>query len=145
MSAAATTSIRVVIADDHAATRASLQRVVESEPDLHVTGQAQDGNSTLACLQSTPCNVLLLDFSMPAPNGAELILQLCARWPQLPILVVSMHTEPMIVRRALGAGARGFVAKSSDPEVLVDAVHRLAAGGRYVDPALASTALVGAL
>jgi DNA-binding NarL/FixJ family response regulator len=138
MNAAASANISVVIADDHPATRASLQRIVESGPGIHVTGHAEDGVSTLACLRDTPCHVLLLDFSMPPPSGVNLIAQLRALWPALPILVVSMHTDRMIVRCALRAGARGYVAKCSDPEVLLDAVRQLAEGGRYVDPALRS-------
>jgi DNA-binding NarL/FixJ family response regulator len=124
-----TTGLAIVIADDHALVRAGLQRIVESEPGLRVTGQANDGRDTLARLADTRCDVLLLDLDMPAPSGLELIKRVRARWPQLSIVVVSMHNQPQMVRAALAAGADDYVAKDSDPEVLIAALRRAAGAG----------------
>jgi DNA-binding NarL/FixJ family response regulator len=85
--------------------------------------------------------VLLLDLGMPAPSGLELIRQVRAQWPQLAILVVSMHNHPKVVRAALDAGANGYVVKDSDPEVLVAALRRVAGGGHYLEPSLADALL----
>lgn len=97
----------VLIADDHALVRAGLRCIIESEPGLSVCGQADDGASTLARLRDTPCDILLLDLSMPAPHGPELIGLIRATWPALPVLVVSMHTHPTVAQAALQAGANG--------------------------------------
>lgn len=133
--------IAVIIADDHAMVRAGLQRIIEGELGLRVTGQASDGDSTLARLQDTRCDVLLLDLAMPGPSGPDLIRRIRAQRPQLAILVVSMHNAPKVVRAALDAGADGYVAKDSDPEVLLEGLRRVAGGGHFVEPGLADALL----
>ena len=128
--------IRVLIADDHAMVRSGLQRIIDSEPGLRVSGQAVDGVSTLAWLQAGHCDVLLLDMTMPALSGPTLIGQIRAQWPELPILVVSMHHEAAIVRAALQAGANGYITKDSEPQALLEALRRVAGNGRYIEPRL---------
>ena len=135
--------IQVLIADDHAMVRDGLRRIIESEPDLCVTGQAVDGNTTLERLCDTPCNLLLLDLTMPAPNGPELIAQIREYWPDLPILVLTMHNQLAVARAALKAGASGFIAKDNDPELLLQALRRVAAGERYIEPRLAGALEAG--
>ena len=137
----ATPVIQILIADDHAMVRDGLRRIIESEPDLCVTGQAVDGNTTLDRLCDTPCHILLLDLTMPAPNGPELISQIREYWQDLPILVLSMHNHLAIARAALQAGASGYIAKDNDPEVLLQALRHVAAGGRFVEPRLAEALL----
>ena len=131
------TSIRVLVADDHAMVRDGLRRIIESEPGLRVSGQAVDGNSTLDRLCDTPCDIVLLDLNMPAPNGPELIRQIREYRPDLPVLVLTMHNQPAVARAALKAGASGFIAKDNDPEVLLHALRQVAAGERYIEPRLA--------
>lgn len=116
---------RVLIAYGPAMVRSGLQRVIDSEPGLHVNGQAVDGFSALEWLQGEPCDVLLLDMDMPAPNGPVLIRQIRKQWPLLPILVIGMHHEAHIVRATLEAGANGYITKDSEPQCLLDALHRL--------------------
>lgn len=135
--------IRVLIADDHAMVRDGLRRIIESEADMGVCGQAVDGNSTLDRLCDTPCDVLILDITMPAPNGPELIRQIRECWPELPILVLTMHNQPSVARAAMKAGATGFIAKDNDPELLLKALRELAAGGRYLEPRLAAALETG--
>ena len=133
--------IRVVIADDHAMVRGGLRRILESEPGVQVVAEAFDGESTLSCLAGHRCDILLLDLTMPAPSGPQLIGAIRERFPAVPVLVVSMHNDARIVRVALQSGASGYVPKDSDPETLVGALRRVAAGGRYVEPALADSLL----
>ena len=133
--------IQVLIADDHAMVRDGLRRIIESEPDLCVTGQAVDGNTTLDRLCDTPCHILLLDLTMPAPNGPELISQIREYWQDLPIFVLTMHNHLAIARAALQAGASGYIAKDNDPDVLLQALRHVAAGGRFVEPRLAEALL----
>ena len=80
----------------------------------------------------------MLDLSMQAPNGSQLPKTIAERWPELPVLVVSMHNEPRIVGLVLQSGANGYVTKDSDPDTLLTALRTVASGGRYIEPTLAS-------
>jgi DNA-binding NarL/FixJ family response regulator len=129
--------IKVVIADDHAMVREGLRRIIEVEPGLTVVGQAVDGVSTLEVLRRTPCDLLLLDLTMPGRSGADLISDVRQSFPDVPLLVVSMHDSPLLVRSAVRAGANGYVTKDSDPELLVDAMRCVAMGRSWISPSLA--------
>ena len=129
-------SIKVLIADDHAMFRGALGRLIDSEPDLQVVALAHDGASTLQQLADNPCDVLLLDLTMPEPSGSQLITLIREKWPQQRLLVVSMLNTPRIVRAALDAGANGYITKDSEPDTLLHALRVVAAGGRYVEPSL---------
>ncbi|MFM6985558.1 MAG: response regulator [Hydrogenophaga sp.] len=126
----------VLIADDHAMVRQGLARIIDSEPGLRVAAQAIDGHSTLQALEQTPADVLLLDLTMPAPSGVELVRTIRERHPGQRILVLSMHNNPRIARAAIEAGANGYLTKDSDPDVLLHAVRLVARGGHYMDPGL---------
>jgi DNA-binding NarL/FixJ family response regulator len=134
--------IRIVIADDHAMVRGGLKQIIATSADMQVTGEATDGRSALAQLNQVPCDLLLLDMTMPGISGIELIQRLRREHPALPILILSMHNEGQIVARALKAGAAGYVTKGSEPEVLLAAIHKIAAGGRFVDPSLLEAMVV---
>jgi DNA-binding NarL/FixJ family response regulator len=129
-------TIKVLIADDHAMVRGAFARLIDSEFDLQAVAQAHDGTSTLQQLADNPCNVLLLDLNMPEPSGSQLITLIREKWPKQPILVVSMHNTPRIVRTALDAGANGYVTKDSEPAILLNALRLVAGGGRFVEPRL---------
>lgn len=129
--------VKVVIADDHVMVREGLRRIIEVEPGLTVVGHAVDGASTLEVLRRTPCDLLLLDLTMPGRSGADLIGDVRQSFPNLPLLVVSMHDSPSLVRSAVRAGANGYVTKDSDPELLVDAMRCVAMGRSWISPSLA--------
>lgn len=131
--------IRIVIADDHAIIRGGLKQIVTTTADIVVVGEATQGSEVLEQCRQTPCDLLLLDMTMPGLNGVELIRHLHEERPALPILVLSMHNEGQIVARALKAGAAGYVTKDSEPEILLSAIRKVAAGGRFIDPALVET------
>ena len=124
--------IRVVLADDHPVVRTGYARLLEATGGIAVVGEAGDANAALAACAAMHPDVLVTDLSMPGIGGLELIRRLQAELPTLRILVCSMHDSAALVRRALAAGARGFVAKSSPPEALVDAVREVFAGRRAV-------------
>jgi DNA-binding NarL/FixJ family response regulator len=130
--------MRVLVADDHAIMRAGLERLIDNRPEMCICGTAADGVGTLARLQDTPCDVLLLDLSMPPPNGPELIAEVRRRKPDLPILIMSMHSDPAVVRAAVEAGASGYITKGSDPETLAEALRCTVRGEHYVEPRLAA-------
>src|SRR5262249_8914660 len=131
------TMIRVCVVDDHAAVREGVKRIIESSPDMSVTSEAANGNEALKVIRSSPCDLVLLDITMPQKSGLEVLKQVRAELPGLPILVFSMHAEDQYAVRALRAGASGYLAKDAAPANLVDAIRKVIRGGKYLSPALA--------
>ncbi|MDD5177273.1 MAG: response regulator transcription factor [Sterolibacterium sp.] len=127
--------IRLVIADDHAIMRGGLKQIVALTSDIAVAGEATDGAQMIALVRNLEFD-LLLDMMMPGISGVELIQRVRHLKPALPILVLSMNNERQIVSRAIKAGASGYVTKDIHPEVLLSAIRKVAAGGRFVEPAL---------
>jgi len=129
--------IRIVLAEDHAIVRAGLKQMFTIMPDMEVIAEAVDGDSVLECLRQNRSDILLLDLNMPGVSGADLIARVRAHWPQQAILVLSMHDTAQIASRALKAGANGYVTKDSEPEVLLNAIRKVAAGGRFISAEVA--------
>lgn len=129
--------IRVLIADDHALMREGLRQLFALVDDLQVVGEVVDGVALRERLQTRDVDLLLLDMTMPGISGADLIGRVRAQFPELPMLVLSMHNQPMMAQCALKAGANGYVSKDNDSETLLQAMRRVAAGGRFIDPAIA--------
>jgi DNA-binding NarL/FixJ family response regulator len=127
--------IRVVIADDHPVVRAGYQRLLEQAGDIRVVADVGDGAAAYAACQEHRPDVLVTDLSMPG-GGMDLIQRVCQRHATLRVLVFSMHDSAPLVQRAIEAGARGYIPKSSPPECLVDGVRALQAGRRYLAPEL---------
>lgn len=128
--------IRVVLADDHAIVREGLKQLMATTADIQVVGEAGNFHELQGLYLTTVFDVLLLDMTMPGLNGIDLIQRLTQERSALPILVLSMHIERQIVTQALKAGASGYVAKGSLPEVMFGAIRKLAAGDKYIDPSL---------
>lgn len=129
--------IRLLLADDHALVREGLKQLFALTSDIHVAAEASNGAQVLDLLRQECFSILLLDITMPGICGPDLIERIRARDNSPPILVLSMHNEPQIARRALGAGAAGYLTKDSCPETLLAAVRKVAAGGRFLAPSLA--------
>lgn len=129
--------IKLLIADDHAIVREGLKQLFALCQDVSVAGEAVNGAQVLDALRGGGIDLVLLDMNMPGVSGVDLITRIRAYHERLPVLVLSMHNEPQIARRALGAGASGYLTKDNDPETLMAAVRKVAAGGRFIDPALA--------
>ncbi len=128
--------IRVIIADDHTLFRVGLRQMLHSFAGLEVVREATDADAALAAARRGGADLIVVDLTMPGATGTSLIEQLRAACPALPVLVLSMHDEPGTVRRALQAGAAGYITKGSSPDVLFQAVSRVAVGESYVDPTL---------
>jgi len=128
--------IRVLLADDHPVVRSGYQRLLEQEGDIRVIAEAETGEDAYAAFVADPPDVLATDLAMPGGGGLELIRRVLLRAPEARILVFSMYDSPPLVRRALEAGARGFLTKAAAPQSLVDAVRALQRGGRYVGAGL---------
>jgi DNA-binding NarL/FixJ family response regulator len=133
--------IRILIADDHAIVRGGLKQLFAMVPDIAVAGEAVNGLQALDCLRHTPVDIVLLDLTMPGMSGIDIVARMRSAYPNLPILVLSMRNEPEIVRQVLKVGASGYLTKDSEPEMLVAAIRKAAAGGRFIDPALAEQLL----
>lgn len=129
--------IRVLIADDHAVVRRGLRELLAETPDIEVTAEAATAADALESVRKQPFDAVVLDLSLPGRGGLDLLSEIKAERADLPVLILTMHPEDQYAVRALKAGAAGYLTKESAPEVLVEAVRRAAAGGRYVSPALA--------
>jgi DNA-binding NarL/FixJ family response regulator len=129
--------VKVLLADDHHIVRAGLRRIVEEAGDIEVVAEAADGREAIQQVHETLPDVAVIDISMPGMDGLEVIRQLLSYYPQLPILVLTMHEEEQYVVRAIGAGAMGYITKRSAPEKLVKAIRRVHTGGCYLTDAAA--------
>jgi two-component system invasion response regulator UvrY len=129
--------IKVVVVDDHAVVREGLKRIISENPGMEVTGEAGDGIEAMKVIQGAPCDVVVLDITMPNKSGLDVLKQLHQESPQLPILVLSMHSEDQYAVRVLRAGASGYLTKESAPARLVQAIRKVVRGGRYVSRTLA--------
>ena len=125
-------AVRLLIADDHAMVRASFCRLLQGEPGFVVVATSSDGPSTLAAVDAHDLDVVLLDLSMPATQGTDLISGIRGLNPALGVLVVSMFDNPHLVSAAIKAGANGYITKDSDPDTLVAAIRQVAGGGAWL-------------
>jgi DNA-binding NarL/FixJ family response regulator len=131
--------IRILIADDHAILRRGLKEILMRELDDVMCGEAESGQQVLDQVHAHHWDLLLLDITMPGRGGLDVLRNVKALRPKLPVLVLSMHPEDQYGKRVLKAGASGYMNKESAPEELLKAVRKLLSGGRYVSPALAET------
>jgi DNA-binding NarL/FixJ family response regulator len=129
--------IKILIADDHPVVREGLKKIFEAEPDFRIVEEARTGQEVLNKVQKTDVNMVLLDITMPGKNWLEVLKELRRDYPDLPVLIISMHTEEEYVLRALRAGAAGYLPKESIMQELVEAVQKISRGGRYISHALA--------
>jgi two-component system response regulator DesR len=133
--------IRVLLADDQALVRGALATMLGLEPDIEVVAQVSSGEEVLAAARNTSPDVALLDVQMPGKDGISAAAELHRALPACRIVVCTTFGRPGYLSRAMAAGAVGFVVKDAPPEALVDAVRRVYAGLRVVDPALAAESL----
>jgi len=144
---------QIFLADDHITVLLGLKALIDAQPDMQIVGYATDGAKAIASLKalfarharttdspaSLPVDVVVMDVSMPGMNGVEAAAQIHAQWPQVHILALTMHEDRSYLRSLLEAGASGYVLKRSAADELIRAIRAVAAGGRYIDPALSDT------
>ena len=143
VSAAPGATIRVLIVDDHAIVRRGLRALLSDEFREAEFGEAADARQAIDQLRKHTWDVALLDITLPGKSGLELLKEVKAEWPGLPVLILSGHMEDQFAVRVLKAGAGGYMTKESAPEELAKAVRKILAGGRYVSPALAEKLAMG--
>jgi DNA-binding NarL/FixJ family response regulator len=129
--------IRILIADDHGVVRAGLRELLLQRGTFTVVGEAPDGDQLMKLIGEVQTDVVLLDVSMPGPPFLDVLQRIRAQHPAVRVLVLTMHPEDQFAVRALRAGASGYLTKERTPAELVDAVTRIARGGRYVSATLA--------
>jgi two-component system response regulator DesR len=134
--------IRVLLADDQALVRGALAALLDLEPDLTVVGEVGRGDEVVAAVASCRPDIVVMDVDMPGLDGIAATARLRAAAPGVRVLVVTTFGRPGYLRRALQAGAAGFVVKDTPARSLADAVRRVHAGMRVVDPSLAADSLV---
>jgi len=139
--------IKLMLVDDHAIVRSGFRRLLEQEPQLQIVAEADNGERAYALFVKEMPDVVVIDLSMPGMSGFETIRRIVAREPMARILVFSMHEDAMRAGRAIQLGARGYVTKSSAPEVLGKAIIEVAAGKLFlstdVAQAIAQSKLAG--
>lgn len=124
--------IHIVLCDDHALVRRGIRDTLEESTDCKVSGEAGSYSELRDVLRSTPCDVLLLDLNMPGRSGLEVLSSLRETHPHIKVLVVSMNPIDQYAVRCLRAGAQGYASKAADPLALIDAVHVIAQGRKYL-------------
>jgi len=137
MEAAPDGTVRILLVDDHALVREGLRRIIQEESRFVVAGEAATGNEGLRLALSTPCDVVVLDLSLPDRSGLEILKAIRSSKPAVPVLVVTMHGEEEYGVRAMRADAAGYLTKESAGEELVAAIRSVIAGRRYISPRLA--------
>ena len=134
--------IRVLVIDDHAILRAGVRAVLERERDISVVGLAENADQAVATARALQPDVILLDVVMPRKSGFDALPELRKVAPEARVIMLSMQTHPSSIRKALNSGAAGFMAKHASEADLLDAIRRVAAGSRYIDPELAGDLVV---
>ena len=136
---------KILIVDDHAVVCSGLRQFLSNTHDCQVAGEAHTGADALAQIAAEPWDLVLLDIGLPDINGVEVLRRIRRQWPELPVLIFSMHAEDEYAIAALQAGATGYLPKDSAPEEILEAIRRATSGGKYVSPHLAEKLLSGML
>ena len=128
---------KILLVDDHAVVRAGYRKVLEGGNEFQIVAEANNGEAAVKAYNKSHPDVTIMDLSMPGIGGLEAIRRILHRKPDACILAFSMHEHLAFVEQALVAGARGYLTKASEPEVIVEAVRTVAAGNVYLHPAVA--------
>ena len=137
---------KVLIVDDHELMRLALSQLIGHEPDLVVCGEAEDVAGALKAIEEFKPDIAMVDISLKQSHGIELIKDIQIRWPDLPVLVLTMHDESFYAERVLRAGAKGYLTKAEVSSKVIDGIRKVLNGEVYISDAMASkvlTKLVG--
>jgi two-component system invasion response regulator UvrY len=129
--------VRVLIADDHPLLRSGLIHILQRESDFSPPGEAENSERALQLLSEKPWDIVVLDIAMPGRSGLETLSEIKRLYPDVPVLILSMHSEEHFAIRAIKAGAGGYISKSDAAIDLVRAIRQILTGRRYVSSAVA--------
>jgi DNA-binding NarL/FixJ family response regulator len=133
---------KILIIDDHEIVRDGLKNILHEQPDNKTFGEASTPGEALRLATEQHWDVAVLDLSLGARSGLEVLKELKQLRPRLPVLILSMHSESQYARRAFKAGAAGYITKDSPRAELLKAIKKVAEGGRYISPALAEELVI---
>ena len=131
-------TLKVLVADDHAVVRRGSADILDEANDMELTGEASSGEEVLAMVREGDWDVVVLDIAMPRMSGLEVLREIKHIRPDLPVLILSMYEADQYAVRMLRAGAFGYINKETAPDVLVQAIHEIRQGGRYLSPQVAA-------
>ena len=129
---------RVMLVDDHPIVRQGLANLIDAEDDLFVCAQVESADEALAALPEARPDVLVIDVALGQRSGLELVKDVRAHWPDMPMLVLSMHDELLYAERALRAGAKGYIMKQEATEKVMEGIRRVLGGELYVSEKMAA-------
>ncbi len=129
--------IKLVIVDDHKILRAGLRMLFENEKNIEIVGEADNREELLKIIEERPCDIILLDISLNNENGFDIMVELTNRYPDVKIIVLTMHESAQYVKQALKYGAKGYVSKRSADKDLINAIRTVVEGGVFLDPDVA--------
>ena len=135
--------LRIMLADDHETVREGLRLIINSQDDMEVCGEVNNGRAAITTAQELQPDVLVMDVTMPELNGLKATKKLKEICPQLKILTLTRHSEDAYLQELLRAGASGYVLKQSSSEELLRAIRAIAGGSNYLDPAIAGRVMGG--
>lgn len=141
--AAGVNALNVILVDDHQLVRAGLRQTIGSQPDIRIAAECSSGREALNALRSNPCNVLLLDLSLPDMSGLDVLKHVRTHHEGVAVLILSGYPEAQFGLNVLRGGASGFVSKSAGEADLLRAIRQVARGNRYVGPELADLLVNG--
>ncbi len=124
--------ITILIADDHSLIREGFKKILSRETDISVIGEAQNASEVMDFLQNKHCDILVLDITMPGKSGLDILADIKIQYPDINVLVLSMHAEEYYALRALKAGAKGYLTKESAPDELLKAIRKIDSGRMYL-------------
>jgi len=127
-------AVRILIVDDHPLVREWLANLLLQHPDLSVCGHAEDQATALALIAADPPDIAIIDLTLKAGSGMDLIKDVASQFPKVATVVLSMHEEIYYAERALRAGARAYVMKRESTEQIIEAIEQVLAGGIYANP-----------
>ncbi|MDO6387686.1 response regulator transcription factor [Uliginosibacterium sp. 31-12] len=136
--------VKLMLVDDHPLVRDGLRLRLATVPGFEIIAEADDGIAALAALERQEPDVVLMDIAMPGANGIELVKKLHERYPQVQVIMLTMHDQPQYVVEAFRQGARGYVLKDSPAQEIVAAIHAVMAGKRYYSAGVADALAAGA-
>jgi DNA-binding NarL/FixJ family response regulator len=132
---------RILVVDDHAIVREGLAMLINQEPDLVACAKAENAEDALDVLETEQIDLAIVDISLEGRNGLQLTEQIKSRYPQLPVLILTMHDEAIYAKRAFQAGARGYLTKHEAAETIVAAIRLMLAGKDYISETMAQKLL----
>jgi two-component system, NarL family, invasion response regulator UvrY len=132
--------LNILIADDHPVVREGLIRIIEKMPEMKVAGQAETGNETLQKIRQNEYDLLLLDISMPGRDGMDILSEIKSLRPNMPVLVLTIHSDSDYALRMFKLGASGYLTKDKASQELIEAIQKVIHGERYIDSVIAKSA-----